>query len=429
MKMKQTDKNIGLKFRLFPVILIFLVGCVEPDVNFQINGSYALTGAESDEEILNPDTAEMLRVFVGDTVIFRNTTEPEDQIKSQRWDIDGDEVIDEEFDGRSGFKTVYTKPDRFMAALWVNDAEIPVKKWIEVKGEYKVIDDFNPTITFITPADKRSETEDMSYGLKASLNEIYSSDSIVLLLNGKKADFTFDEITGVLASDLRLTKGSNEIELAAYTDDGEMYAEMVLIEYKIESIASESTPYVPPAQNKKNTVVETKSNNIPPPAGKPKTDPKPNTEETKKNLNEFAKAGYRSDGVNETCRDELIEKYSFTITPSRLIRLDDFVIFNTVCGNIEITISSKDGELLSSVETLTEGKSQISFGLFNEVLMQKGREYTISLKPISGNSNCGSTDAPKLVDTKACSPQLRKKSHLTTNFKGKSIIHDITYSY
>jgi len=77
--------------RVLPLALIFLVSCSEVDVNFQVNGQSALTGNETEEELQNPDTTNMLRVFVGDTVIFRNTSEPEGNISEQRWDVDGDD--------------------------------------------------------------------------------------------------------------------------------------------------------------------------------------------------------------------------------------------------------------------------------------------------------------------------------------------------
>jgi len=230
-----------------------------------------------------------------------------------------------------------------------------------------------------------------------------------------------------LEQDLSLERGDNEIALYAYTEDGGVYSDMAIVSYELAeaSPSPKKSTYVAPVATKK-------------PEPKPKSDLDDvfvSKKETKKavaneKLTEFAKAGYRAEGITEACRSDLIESYSFTITPSKLVRIDDFVLFNTVCGTLEITISSPEGELMTTSETLTGGKSQISFGLYtDEVFLQKDVPYTFAIKPSKGNSNCGSSESPKLVDTKDCSPELRKKSHLTTNFKGKSIIHDITYSY
>lgn len=438
MKKKKTDITFWIKFQLLSLALVFLVSCSDVDVNFQVNGQDALSGTVTDEKLTNPDSTNMLRVFVGDTVIFRNTTQPVDEVNSQKWDVDGDELVDEEFNGLSGFKTVYSKPGRFMAALWVNDAAVPVKKWIEVQGDFEVFEDVLPSIGFVNPRGRIEESESRKFNLEASLTEIYNSDSIVLKVNGNPTDFEYDEVTGVLQKELSLTKGDNEIALFAYTEDGGVYSEMAQISYNpsVASISPQKKTASTPVKKKKDEpqseselddIFTSTSTGESEPKAEEK--PKPKSAEAKKNLTEFAKAGYRSDDIDDSCRNDLVENYSFNVTPSKMVRIDDFVLFNTVCGKLEIVISSPEGELISTTETLTEGKSQISFGLFTEVLLQKDVQYVFTLKPVKGNSNCGSTESPKLVDTKACTPKLRKKSHLTTNFKGKSIIHDITYSY
>ncbi len=422
------------KFQLLSFGLVFLVSCSDVEVNFQVNGQDALTGTETDEELTKPDSANILSVFVGDTVIFRNTTSPEEDVSSQKWDVDGDELVDEEFNDLSGFKTVYTKPGRFTAALWVNDAAIPVKKWIEVQGDFEVFEEALPSVDFINPSASVEESESRNFNLEASLTEIYSSDSIVLKVNGELTDFNFDEVTGALEKKLSLANGENEIALFAYTEDGGVYSEMALIShYPSVALSNPKKNTSAPRVKKEEPPSETKLDEIfnspdgPEPKSEPEPDPK--TAETTKNLTQIAKAGYRSDGINDSCRNDLVESYSFNVTPTKLVRIDDFVLFNTVCGNLEIKISSPEGELISTTETLTEGKSQISFGLFTEVFLQKDVEYVFTLTPAKGNANCGSIESPMLVDTKACKPKLRKKFHLTTNFKGKSIIHDITYSY
>ncbi|HKK38087.1 MAG TPA: hypothetical protein VJ949_01560 [Cryomorphaceae bacterium] len=432
------------KFQLILFASVFVVSCSDVDVNFQVNGQDALNGTETEEEWLNPDSTDILQVYVGDTVIFRNTSQPQENISSQKWDVDGDELVDERFNGISEFKTVYTRPDRFMAALWVNDAAVPVRKWIEVQGDFEVFDEVLPSVSFIQPSGRMVETESRTFKLEASLTEIYNSDSIVLKVNGDLTEFNFDEATGALEQELRLANGANEVELMAYTEDGSVYSDMALISYQTSRPSPGKTSAVtttvnlnkekPKSESELDNVFSSNENSKPEPKTEPEPVPEPKTksepEEVNVNLTDFAKAGYRSDGVNEACLSDPVETYSFTITPSKLVRIDDFVVFNTVCGSLEITVTSAEGELLTTIETLTEGKSQISFGLYtDEVFLQKGVQYTFSLKPMKGNTNCGSTENPKLVDTKGCAPELRKRAHLTTNFKGKSIIHDITYSY
>ena len=83
------------QFTWILAMAFLFASCTDMDINFQVNGEYAHSGAETLDQSATPDTATMLKVYVGDTVVFRNTTEPESEVRSIKWDIDGNGVVDE----------------------------------------------------------------------------------------------------------------------------------------------------------------------------------------------------------------------------------------------------------------------------------------------------------------------------------------------
>lgn len=416
-------------------VAILFASCTDMDVNFQVNGEYALDGSKAPETTATPDTNTMLKVYVGDTVVFRNTSEPASNITALKWDIDGNGVVDEHFNDKNGFKTVYTKPGNIKTSLWVNNSKDPVIKWIKVEGDFDLFTELIPEIEFIEPAERITDTKERYFDFAAQVMELYASDSIVLLHNEQSIDFEFDENLGEISQRIELNRGENKIEIIAFPlGDETIYSEAAIVNYntKVNPTNTPKKKIKKPVVKPKPVVVETE----PEPEEEdifeieePVDDPEP-VEPLEINLANTAKAGYNSDKVGAACQSNYVSNYTFTLTPSSLIKLNDFLVFSDACGGLQIQISSSKGTLLNTTATLTKGKSQISFGFMTEeVYLDPNIKYTIALKTVPGNTNCQSPSTPKLLDTKACSPDLRKRPHLSTKFKGKAVVHDITYSY
>ena len=198
-------------------------------------------------------------------------------------------------------------------------------------GDFDLFIDIIPEIEFISPARRIEDTDQRYFDIEAAVTELYASDSIVLLHNDKSLPFEFDENQGKITQRVELNRGENRIEILAFPLGDELiYTQAAIINYltKASSVGGMSTNNeikhvmedVPiavetePEQNidaifdldEKEEIIEV-----------------PAKEETEKpveiNLVNTAKAGYESENVGSTCQSDLIESYTFTITPSVLI--------------------------------------------------------------------------------------------------------------
>jgi hypothetical protein len=435
-----------LKF-LLPVLTCFLLASCGEDVEtrMKLNGKEFTSSA--DRPSLDQKDA-YYEVFVAGAakVVAADQSIPGTAVTSRRWlvkDPSGAVVIDKEDIG--GFEFECKLPGWYSVYLEVNEQEEDAQTcWVYARaaGSSKPAVSVTKPFEVMAPIGKDIKTKDRNIELKmrTELWDESALDGITVMFNGKRVnDLALDLDKALTTAQLNLKKGENTIEIMAEIG-GEVFEEKLNILRMVDEPVKQNNKTANNSKDKieKVEIVNPKNKDD---GGmgkttvdkeepvKPTPPVKPTTPAFGENL-EQAKAAYSSELVTNACLNDLVDNYSFTITPTRRVRIDDFIIFNTVCGAVEVLISSSQGELLRTTETLTAGKSQISFGLYSdEVFLKKGVKYTFSLKPEEGNANCGSSEMPKLVDTSACSPELQKEAHFKTNYRGKSIIHDITYSY
>jgi len=118
-----------------------------------------------------------------------------------------------------------------------------------------------PPLVNISKPTKRANTKEEEYQVKASLENVFSKEDIVMSLNDKLfTDFKFDMSSGNLSANIPLRNGNNKVQIKASNSEGED-SEVRIVKRVVEEViaAVEPKPDPNPANTpkpKENTTLE-----------------------------------------------------------------------------------------------------------------------------------------------------------------------------
>ena len=427
----------NILFVLVLVAILFNACSDNLKVDFIVNGQNLKSIGEA-----AVDTATMT-VFTGDSIIISDVSVPSKSIKSRNWDLDGDGSWDEIFTDKEYLKKVFDTEGVFELKYCVNGEKKCVTKLLKVvAGELNQLD-FAPIITFNSPSDYVTDSKSKYVGIEVKTENVFSENELALLVGGKSQSFDFNAETGVLTQKVRLSKGENKIEVQATSSEG-MISNYVVVNYGSGGGSKTvSIPPPPPREKQIQTqpkprqqqtttasvynppVVSTTTNVRPPPrpVAPTPTTPTSTASSSDDDMSNLGAGGLSLSSYKSSCKFDLTNTYSFSITPKRTVELLSFIVYSDECGGIEIALN---GEKIK--ESLVQGKNQVSL-IDLGANLKKGKNYTISCKTIAGFGNCEDGNEPKLKDAASCGAIASSKSEFDADYKGKSIIYDLKYLY
>ena len=467
------------------IALLLSIGCENVNVNFTMNNQ----NLPANESVLTEagDSILMLEYIVGDTILLVDDSRPLDKVKSRIWDVNGDGLIDKEYNNKDFFPIVFSEADKGLQKirLCVNGSENCVTKWIFVKE-----DPFPETsvsrLTFLSSTTFSTETKQSTYNLRIQTEDVFAASELTLTINGNESSFDFDEETAIISKELQLKTGRNDIEITAadyglgteteaieiiYKKDNNSPSQMVygspliaptsamvkIIKpksgYKTQ-IASEEIRVQSKGLSKKGDLrVQLNGQNlrkmrfnksneewvIPVTWGRGENElivtgrnskgestarTSVNYLGTKRKFNGTSStAGTSFKTINRRCLKYSVKYFNVSISPKKNIELTGFTVISSVCGGLEISLLGGEKVIVA----LKKGENKVTIPSYGMILNANTRN-TLKFRPIAGY-NCNSSLVPKLADASQCNPESVSNPHFSINQGGKTVIFDFKYSH
>jgi len=252
--MKKNHFNLLTQIGSWSLIVCLLcLGCGKDvdQVEFTLNSR---TIESSDVE---PDTSKMINVFPGDTIYLRDASQPAKSVKKRAWYVDGE--LMENANNSKFFPIAIEESGIYKVTLAVNGQLPGVTKWINVE-DANFFDDTNPTVTFQQPYDGQEfEGDERRVTIEAYVDNVFEKEELSLQVNGKDQKFTFDADNKLISARVRLSRGSNDILVAAETIEGSDSKNIAV------SYSKGKSSYTPPPSPPPVTASAAPRNDPPPP--------------------------------------------------------------------------------------------------------------------------------------------------------------------
>lgn len=393
---------------------LLVTGCKsDPVPNFMMNEHDI---ASSDVQPDLGDTTKLLKVYVGDSVYFKDISDPINDVDHRYWEFTGDstwDIKDEEFTA-----WVFDFTGIVQVLFCVNDEKNCVSKWIAVQEHEDIVIDtiltpteeeedpsgtsgngggtplppppppLPPSIEMITPLQKQVETVVANYEVEAKATNVRKKEQLAVTVNGQKiGKLDFAPKSGKLVAKLLLNEGANEVKISAKTPGGSV-EETLDITYKPKKVP-----------------------------------PKPS-----KTL--YATAGIATSSRQSTpnCTASVKETtLSITLMPETDVELRTFTVFTYSCGGLNVSIRGP-GIKQDFTAELNKGKSQVSFSDI-EANLDGGKTYTLTLTTFAPTDDCTSNTPPRFEAQTCSNVKSVSTDQLKIDQKGNLILFDLKYSY
>ncbi len=413
-------QHISTLFSLLLGSAVLLVtGCKsDPVPNFMMNEHDI---ASSDVQPDLADSTKLLKVYVGDSVYFKDISDPINDVDHRYWEFTGDstwDVEDEEFTA-----WVFDFTGIVQVLFCVNDEKNCVSKWIAVQEHDDIVEDSEPepdlepeppqkddqesnagggdiipppppppplppSIEIVTPLQKEVETAEANYEVEVKAMNVRKKEQLAVTVNGQKiGKLDFAPKSGKLVAKLPLKEGGNEIVISAKTAGGSV-EETVSVTYKPK-----------------------------------KAPPKPT-----KTL--YATAGIATSSRQATpnCTASVKETtLSITLMPQTDVELRTFTVFTYSCGGLNVSIRGP-GIKQDFTAELNKGKSQVSFSDV-EASLDAGKTYTLTFTTFAPTNDCTSNTPPRFEAQTCSNVKSVSTDQLKIDQKGNLILFDLKYSY
>lgn len=473
--------NLHLPLLFGTFLLAFLFGCgSDTEVNFLLNErEFNSVDATPVEQI---DSIAFYEIYAGDTVVFKDVSEPLKEDRKRYWNLDGQEGWDT-IDNRLTMH-VYENLGKVKVVLCVDNEDNCTAKAILVKErpyvpevEYtpQVVEQSvntptpklpkqpvirKPELRFILPNWYSSNTTVDEFTISVSAKNVTKND-ITLLVNGQVFNKFNLSKKGLLTSKIPLKEGRNIVILSAENSGGSVKEEKEFI-YSHGGSGTPSVGFTQPttssattSSDKYDIVVATANiakkdltltvggqaikdfsffantgelkarvslkkgeNRIRVAAGSVST-------EVTVTLDNLC-SGVMFTGVQSkeislgSCNDFSVSNGSITLVPSRNIRLMGAVVYSSECGSITLKL-----ENVSETLELSENKNQLTFNKLDGVELEAGNSYTLTYS--TGKSSDCPKGAPTLLNATACDKNSSGNQCLTINYNGKASLFSLKY--
>lgn len=231
---------------LTKLLFIFYAACIvvnfysctdeKATVDFILNEQNITATDEMPSDV--NDSLHVLKVMVNDTIYVKDISEG--TIKSRKWDLDGDgqwNIVDERF-----FPITFPVSGLYKITLNVNDQEPYLSKWINVGTEEPVLENL-PSLTFIRPAEADISTKDRKLKIELSTQNISSKEEIEINYGEEKIQkYSFDEVSGILKAEVKLSEGEKRLEVIATTTNGSASESIFVEKRKKEKPVTSNKP-------------------------------------------------------------------------------------------------------------------------------------------------------------------------------------------
>lgn len=481
--------NFYIPLLAFGMALLFMLSSCGSDtkVNFLLN-EQDFPRILTDSMPNDSDNVAVYQIYQGDTVVFKDVTEPLNAVDSRFWNLDGEEgweSRDEEFT-----EYVYHDLGLVTVVLCVNDTTNCVAKAIFVReappdftpepaprpepkpeprpdpGPKPPKPQKKPELKFILPNVYSTNTNDDEFPIRVRVGYVSQKNDLTLLVNGEK--FTaFSLSRGQLSGKVPLNPGKNLVVLTATNSAGTATEEKEFI-YSPKATVTPSIGFITPSalatttSNEKYDIVVasvnvTKKEQVSLTLnGQAIKDFSfsPNTGEIKAKLAlkkgdnrivasvgsissevkvtlESGGGGVKFTGVPSkeintgSCDDFSVGSGSMTITPSRSVRLMGATVFSSDCGSLTIKLSGGGGGKVSESFELSQNKSQLVFNTLDGLELEAGNTYTLSYT--TGKSSDCPKGAPQLLNAKSCGKNSSGDQSLEIGYDGKVCLFSLKY--
>ncbi|MEM9834970.1 MAG: hypothetical protein AAF828_00625 [Bacteroidota bacterium] len=209
---------------LASLVLLLLASCNgEPaieKVNFFLNGEDIQA---SDNQPRDPEVAaEVLKVFLGDSIYLVDFSEPATAVRSRSWDYNGDGKPD--LQDAEKFKMIVTKSGFTKISLCINeDPADCVSKWIYAEGEGDVVD-YTPRFLLNS---SYVENPGRNYQLEVATENISEQEQITVSVDGNPVPFDF--LDGIISAGISIRGEETNVVLRASTPEAENQAELTVV--------------------------------------------------------------------------------------------------------------------------------------------------------------------------------------------------------